>query len=143
MSFICRPALMSDQETIAHLSEQWGYSISPEKFRPILMEILQLPDHRIILLQHEGKTAGWIHGIYSYRVASDPFVEIAGLVVDIQYRRKGMGKFLVEEMVKWAKTKNVSLVRVRCQIIRTDANNFYSAMGFREIKQQKVHDLFL
>jgi N-acetylglutamate synthase-like GNAT family acetyltransferase len=107
MPFIFRTALTSDQDAIAHLSAQLGYPVSREKMVPVLMEILQHPDHQVILLQHEGETAGWIHGIYSFRIASDPFGEIVGLVVDTRYRRMGMGRLLVKEIVQWAKTKIV------------------------------------
>ena len=143
MPFICRPAQITDQHSIAYLSEQWGYSVGHEKMLSSLREILQQADHRVILLQHEQEIAGWIHGIYSFRIASDPFVEIAGLVIDSRFRRRGMGKFLVEEMIQWAKIRNCSLVKVRCQIARKEANMFYSGIGFLEIKQQKVYDLVL
>jgi GNAT superfamily N-acetyltransferase len=143
MPFVSRPALTGDQDAIAHLSAQWGYSVSPEKLLPVLREIFQQPDHRVILLEYEREVTGWIHGIYSYRIASDPFVEIAGLVVDARHRRMGMGKFLVQEIIQWAKTRDCSFVRVKCQIIRKEANMFYSGMGFQETKQQKVYDLFL
>lgn len=143
MSFVSRPALMTDQYAIAQLSAQWGYPVSPQKMSVSLREIFQHPDHRVILLQQDGETTGWIHGIYSFRIASDPFVEIVGLVVDARYRRQGMGKFLVEEIIQWAKTRNCSMVRVKCHIIRKEANKFYSGLGFQEIKQQKVYDLIL
>jgi GNAT superfamily N-acetyltransferase len=143
MPFVSRPALLSDQEAIARLSVQWGYNTSQEEIASELGRIFQHPDHQVIVLQKDGVTTGWIHGIYSLRIASDPFVEIVGLVVDAQYRKMGMGRFLIAEIVKWAKSKNCSHIRVRCQIIRQEANIFYSRIGFRETKQQKVYDLFV
>lgn len=141
MPFICRPAILNDHNAITQLSSQWGYPISREKMVQNLREILRHSDHQVMVLQHEKDTAAWIHGIYSFRIASDPFVEIVGLVVDAQYRRRGMGRFLVEKIVQWAKDRDCSLVRVRCHIIREEANIFYSDLGFQEIKQQKVYDL--
>lgn len=143
MSFICRPALLSDQHEIARLSAQWGYIASLEEIASGLSSIFQHPDHKVIILQQGGKTMGWIHGIYSLRIASDPFVEIAGLVVDAQHRKMGMGKSLIEEILQWAKSKNCSHIRVRCQVMRKEANIFYSRLGFQEVKQQKVYDLFV
>jgi hypothetical protein len=35
------------------------------------------------------------------------------------------------------------MIRVKCQIVRKEANKFYTDIGFKEIKQQKVYDLFL
>jgi GNAT superfamily N-acetyltransferase len=84
---------------------------------------------------------GWIHGIYSLRVESDPFVEIGGLVVDKDFRRHGSGKLLVNKMIEWSLSRNCHLIRVRCNIIRREANAFYGAIGFNEIKQQKVYNM--
>jgi GNAT superfamily N-acetyltransferase len=143
MSYIHRPARIGDLDSIAFLSEQWGYIYNRDKMHDNLQKILNHPDHMVILIEQDLKIEGWIHGIYSFRLAGDPFVEIAGLVVDSLYRRRGMGKFLVEEIVHWAKKKNCSMVRVRCHIVRKEANMFYSGVGFHEIKQQKVYDLML
>jgi GNAT superfamily N-acetyltransferase len=143
MPFVCRPAQISDQDAIAYLAEQWGYQTSREKMVQSLRDILQHSDHRLILLQQRTEIAGFIHGIYSFRIASDPFVEIVGLVVDSRFRRLGMGKCLVDEIVQWARIRCSSHVRVKCHIIRKDANLFYSNIGFKEIKQQKVYDLIL
>jgi len=141
MPFLCRPAIITDLDSISYLSEQWGYHTSREKMHQGFREILNRTDHLVMLLQHGQEVTGWIHGVYSFRIASDPFVEIVGLVVDSRFRRQCMGKLLVNEIVQWAKTRNCSLVRVRCQIIRMEANSFYSGIGFKEIKQQKVYDL--
>jgi GNAT superfamily N-acetyltransferase len=65
------------------------------------------------------------------------------LVVDAQHRKMGMGKSLIEEILQWAKSKNCSHIRVRCQVMRKEANIFYSRLGFQEVKQQKVYDLFV
>lgn len=140
---VSRLANTSDHDAIAYLSEQWGYPASHEKMSLGLRKILQNADHRIFVLQQGQEVIGWIHGIYSFRIASDPFIEIAGLVVDSRNRRRGIGKLLVEEIVRWAKARDCSIVRVRCQIVRKEANLFYSDIGFKEIKQQKVYDLSL
>src|SRR6185369_4469418 len=98
-------------------------------------------EHAIFVLSQENQMTGWIHGIYSLRVESDPFVEIGGLVVDKDFRRQGSGKFLVNKIIEWSLSRNCHLIRVRCNIIRREANAFYGAIGFNEIKQQKVYDM--
>ena len=143
MSYTSRPFHLNDLEAITRLSAQWGYAVSEKNIALWLQQILQHPDHKLIVTQMEGKIMGWIHGIYSLRIASAPFIEIAGLVVDAQYRKMGMGKQMVEEIIQWAKSKNCSQIRVRCQIARKEANIFYQRLGFQEVKQQKVYDLFV
>jgi GNAT superfamily N-acetyltransferase len=93
------------------------------------------------VLLHDEQIIGWIHGIYSLRIESDPFVEIGGLVVDKDHRRLGLGKSLVEKIIEWSWLRNCRMIRVRCNIIRKEANVFYKNIGFNEIKEQQVYDL--
>ena len=141
VQFEIRIAVEGDTYAIAHLSVQWGYQSPYEKIKRLLNEILHNKDHAIFVLFHENKMIGWIHGIYSLRVESDPFVEIGGLIVDKDFRRLGSGKLLVDKIVEWSLLRNCHLIRVRCNIIRREANAFYGAIGFKEIKQQKVYDM--
>jgi GNAT superfamily N-acetyltransferase len=139
--FDIRLAEMNDAHAIAELSAQWGYQSTHEKIKYLLNEILHNKDHAIFVLPHKNQMIGWIHGIYSLRVESDPFVEIGGLVVDKDFRRQGSGKLLINKMIEWSLSRNCHLIRVRCNIIRVEANAFYSSIGFNEIKQQKVYDM--
>ena len=141
MQFHTRFAEMDDAQAIAVLSEQWGYQSTKEKMLRCLQDISKNSDHAVYVLLSDDQIIGWIHGIYSLRVESDPFVEIGGLIVDKDYRRQGLGKFLVDKIVEWSLSRNCHMIRVRCNIIRTEANAFYGSIGFKEIKQQKVYDI--
>jgi GNAT superfamily N-acetyltransferase len=141
MQFIARYAEITDVDSIARLSEQWGYQSTQEKILRCLMDIRNNSDHVIYVLLHDEQIIGWIHGIYSLRIESDPFVEIGGLVVDKDHRRLGLGKSLVEKIIEWSRFRNCRMIRVRCNIIRKEANIFYKNIGFNEIKEQKVYDL--
>ncbi len=96
---------MMTQE-IGRLSEQWGYFSSQEKMRSCLQGILDNPDHIVFVLLFENHIAGWIHGIYSLRVESGPFVEIGGLIVDKDFRRRGLGKYLIDKIIEWSAFRN-------------------------------------
>jgi GNAT superfamily N-acetyltransferase len=141
MQIDIRNAEMDDVQSIAELSEQWGYRSTNEKIWGCLQNIKNNSDHVIYVLLKDEKIQGWIHGIYSLRIESDPFVEIGGLVVDKDFRRQGSGKLLVEKIAEWSLSRNCHTIRVRCNIIRKEANAFYSRIGFKEIKQQKVYDM--
>ena len=141
MQIDIRNAEMDDVQSIAELSEQWGYRSTNEKIWGCLQNIKNNSDHVIYVLLKDEKIQGWIHGIYSLRIESDPFVEIGGLVVDKDFRRQGSGKLLVEKIAEWSLSRNCHTIRVRCNIIRKEANAFYSCIGFKEIKQQKVYDI--
>ena len=143
MQFVTRFAEIDDAHAIAALSEQWGYQTTKEKMMLCLRNISSNSDHVIYVLLKDHQIIGWIHGIYSLRVESDPFIEIGGLVVDKDFRKQGAGKLLVDKITEWSLYRNCHMIRVRCNIKRSDANAFYGRIGFKEIKQQKVYDMIV
>jgi GNAT superfamily N-acetyltransferase len=141
MPFDIRFAEMEDAHAIAALSEQWGYYSTKERMLRCLQDLRNSSDHVVYVLLNASHIIGWIHGIYSMRIETDPFVEIGGLVIDKDFRRQGLGKFLVDKIIEWSLYRNCHMIRVRCNIIRKEANAFYGSIGFKEIKQQKVYDM--
>lgn len=73
-------------------------------------------------------------------VIASPFVEIVGLIVEAEHRKKNIGRSLVQEGIRWAKIENIQSLRVRSNAIREESHGFYKALGFREVKTQKVYD---
>ncbi|MGF1672048.1 MAG: GNAT family N-acetyltransferase [Balneolaceae bacterium] len=140
MKFLIRNVEIEDSESLTELSNQLGYKSELIEVQKRLMEILKNNDNCVFMALEGEKIVGWGHGFYSRRVESDPFVEIGGLVVDIEYRKKGIGKLLVEEIKRWASTKKCKKVRVRCNTIRKETHIFYQKLGFEITKNQKVFD---
>ena len=133
-----RKAEIMDVESISQLSDQLGYLSTNDAIKNRLSEILKNKDN-CVFVACEGKTiAGWILGFYTLRVESDPLIEIGGLVVSENYRKKGIGKILVDEVVKWAKLRKCNQVRVRCNVLRIESHKFYENIGFELKKEQKV-----
>lgn len=141
MNLYLRKAALDDSADLARLSGQLGYQTSPAQMEARLRILLPNPDHHILVAVAGEKIAGWLHACLSATVESDPWVEIAGLVVDEAQRGQGIGKKLVQEALAWASTKDLQKVRVRSNVKRGDAHRFYTGMGFRETKEQKVFDL--
>ncbi|MFN8307052.1 MAG: GNAT family N-acetyltransferase [Ferruginibacter sp.] len=143
MNLYLRNATLADCEAIARLAGQLGYQTTAEQMQERLRILLPNPDHHILIAVADEQIAGWLHACLSATVESDPWVEIAGLVVDETQRGQGIGKQLVQEALNWASTKDVQKVRVRSNTKRTDAHRFYTGMGFTERKEQKVFDITL
>jgi len=138
MNCSIRNATLHDREGLALLSGQLGYSSNPNEILLRLEALLKSPDHCVFVAVEEEKVRGWIHGFYALRVESDPFVEIGGLVVDENSRKKGLGKMLIEHVNLWAESKGCKDVRVRCNILRKESHDFYERLGFVENKVQKI-----
>lgn len=140
MEFSVRNAEIKDSGAIAGLSNQLGYKSENIIIRQRLTEILNNSDNCVFVALEKEKIVGWIHGFYSRRVESDPFIEIGGLVVATDYRKKEIGKLLVEEINTWSLSKRCEKVRVRCNTIRKETHIFYQKIGFEINKEQKIFD---
>lgn len=140
MKFSIRNAEIKDSKSIAELSNQLGYKSENIIIQKRLAEILGNNDNCVFVALENKKIVGWIHGFYSRRVESDPFIEIGGLVVDTSYRKKGIGKLLVEEINNWSHSKKCEKIRVRCNTVRTETHTFYLKIGFEINKEQKIFD---
>ncbi|MBL0182682.1 MAG: GNAT family N-acetyltransferase [Chitinophagaceae bacterium] len=143
MNIALREATGNDSASIAELCGQLGYKTSGEKMQQRLSGLVNNSDHCVFVATVDQTVVGWIHAFYSLTVESDPLVEIAGLVIDKEQHRKGIGQLLVNKVTEWAHTKEVGKLRVRSQVIRKEAHLFYQRIGFTEVKEQKVFDLAL
>lgn len=140
---VVRRMCLEDNEVISDLAAQLGYPVPADIIQKHILEINNHHDNCAFAALHEGIVIGWIHAFFTIRVESAPFVEIAGLVVDEKYRRKSAGKELLEAVKCWAKTKNVTTIKVRSNIFRLDAHEFYYCMGFTRLKDQRIFCLDL
>ena len=141
MSLSARKAIVADSAAITKLSNQLGYSITETDTLANLSVIFQSDKDIVVVALWNNEIAGWIHVFNTIRVESGRFCEIGGLVVDEQYQRKGIGRLLVNEARRWTTEQGVSSLRVRCNIKRTEAHDFYESIGFKENKQQKVFEI--
>jgi N-acetylglutamate synthase-like GNAT family acetyltransferase len=135
-----RKVKISDSKHLTALSNQLGYSTNENLIRERILNIIERHDHCIYIAQKNNEIVAWIHAFVALRIESDAFVEIGGLVVSEVHRKQGVGKALIDEVVKWAKEKDIPKVRVRCNTIREGAHTFYEKIGFEEVKEQKVFD---
>ena len=62
--------------------------------------------------------------------AQGDLVEIRSLVVAPAYRRKGIGRFIVHELLEQSKGKNVCLLTIEPRV------SFYEKIGFKVVEVQ-------
>ncbi len=138
MKLNIRAAKVEDFGCITRLSNQFGYMGEPGKTKERLSEIIARNDNCAFVATENGIVIGWIHGAYTLRIQSGSYVEIGGLVIDENCRRKGIGRLLVQEVTEWTKLTKGSIIRVKCNSIRNESHQFYISIGFKEVKEQKV-----
>ena len=64
-------------------------------------------------------------------------MNIAGMVVDKEYRRQGIGKLLIQEAEKYTYNIGYNGIRLTSGWDRNDAHLFYEKCGFLNRKNQK------
>jgi GNAT superfamily N-acetyltransferase len=77
-----------------------------------------------------------VHVFLCQLMESDPHAEIGGLVVDERRRGAGVGRLLLEQAETWARTQGCTSVRLRSNIIRKEAHQFYLKRGYTLVKTQ-------
>ncbi len=135
-----RRAGVEDGEALVDLSLQLGYEVNGSEMQERLAVMVAHSEHCIFVVEWAGEIAGWVHGFVAMRVESEFFVEIGGLVVDERRQKHGVGRILVEEVIKWAEERGLDKIRVRCNVLREDSHEFYRRVGFEEKKGQLVFD---
>jgi len=130
-----------DAESVATLSTQLGYESDIKQTSERIKRINNSNENCAFVALVDGEVVGWIHGFYTLRIESDPFIEIGGLIVDEKYRNLKIGKQLIENINLWAKKHQVKKLKVRCNIKRTESHKFYERLGFKENKRQIAFEM--
>jgi predicted N-acetyltransferase YhbS len=135
-----RTATEADAAQIAALSRELGYPEEARAMRDRLRRILARDDHRVYVAEAEGgDVCGWIQA-HSCDILEYGFrVEITGLVVSGQMRRKGVGGSLVAQVEKWASEISAGAIVVRSNAKRVESHEFYPALGYLPSKTQVVY----
>lgn len=141
MEIFIRNIVPDDAEDIARLTAQLGYSLSLTETAQNIKAIREHKDHDAFVAIYEGHIVGWIGVSHAIQLETLPFCEIRGLVVDDQYRKMGIGKLLIEKAKQWCRNKGNNLLRLRCNVKRTETHLFYLHLGFQEKKEQKVFEI--
>jgi len=131
-----RPARASDATDIAHLTAQLGYDLAEADAARRLSRILARDDQQFLVADIDGRPVGWVHVVLAEYVDAEAFVMVAGLVVDRNHRRLGIGRALMNEAEQWARERGSSIVRLTSSTTREGAHRFYEGLGYSNIKTQ-------
>ena len=126
-----RLAEFSDAAVLASLMTQLGYETRVAEMEMRLQQILPDSRYRTRLALVEGKVAGMIGTFchYSYE-HNDPSARILALVVDGPFRRRGVGRALLEMAEADLAERNVTRLSLDTRLTREGAHSFYEGLGY-------------
>ena len=128
-----------DTSAVAALTTQLGYPSTEDEIRRRYDLIKDRWDARVFVAQHAGTVIiGWIHVQATYLLECDARAEIWGLVVGEKARGSGVGRRLVEAAEEWALMRGLSVMALRSNNLRTEAQGFYEHLGYKVTKTQNA-----
>jgi [ribosomal protein S18]-alanine N-acetyltransferase len=82
-----------------------------------------------LVAEREETLAGF--AVVSY-LLEETAAEVEGLVVGAAYRRRGLGKALIQDGMAWARKAGASAIRLEVRVSNGAAIGLYRALGFAE-----------
>lgn len=137
MSICIREARISDSKFIWVLNcQEMGYVYPLEDTTERINSILSSENDRIFVAVCDNTVVGYVH-ICSYDlIFSPPLKNIMGIAVCQQYKRRGIGRSLLEKAEQWAIQEKAAGIRIISGATRSEAHEFYRKCGYSGDKLQ-------
>jgi GNAT superfamily N-acetyltransferase len=116
----------------------WNEDSDIQKMEIIFDKLKNNDSYIFLCAVEDNKICGSIMGIICYELYGncDPFLVVEDMIVDVNYRRKGIGKNLFMEIEKIAKEKKCRQILLITESFRKDACGFYESIGFDPLKNK-------
>jgi len=135
-----RNAAPRDAARIATLAGQLGYSTDASTVANQLQTFAEHADHVVLVAvtPPEERIIAWVHAATCPLVHAAGFAEVHALVVDESCRGRGLGRLLMQHAENWAQGRGCSMIRLRSNVLRDRAHEFYEKLGYTQFKTQKA-----
>lgn len=125
-----------DAESVATLCTQLGYRTSTAEVQHRLHEAGN-EAHAVFMAESpDGSVVGWVQVCARTILVSDRYAEVEGLVVDREWRGKGVGRVLMRQVEDWARQEGCKAVNLRSNVVREGTRPFYEGIGYEVVKTQ-------
>ena len=133
---IVRPVTTDDAVEVCELCQNdLGYQCDKTLVKE---RINQLNPEReaVFVAVIDDSVVGFVHIEKYNTLYFETMANILGLAVSSKYRRRGIGKALVEQAEKWAEENDIELMRLNSGSKRIGAHKFYQTLGYLSEKSQ-------
>lgn len=137
MKFTIRECSASDAEALQLINrEELGYDYPISLTKAKLQKILNGTSDKIFAAVADGQVVGYVHAADYDVIYAEHFKNIMGIAVRNEYRKCGIGRALLEEAEKWAKSTGAAGIRLCSGSSRRGAHLFYKHCGYVKTKEQ-------
>lgn len=135
--FSIREAEISDATAIWQLNcDEMGYQYSLADTRQNIIKLLSSNSNRIYVAVYDDTIVGYVHANDYDSIYAPHLKNIMGIAVSSKYKRKGIGRSLLQQVEHWARETGASGIRLVSGATRTYAHAFYRRCGFEGSKEQ-------
>lgn len=124
----------SELEALSALYEQLTGQLPPiERMREVYPKISEDSNYYLLGAKSDSdELLGSIMGIVCLELMRDcrPFMVMESLIVHTDWRRKGIGRLLLQSLEEIARERNCSVIQFCASSFRTDSHSFYTACGY-------------
>jgi GNAT superfamily N-acetyltransferase len=108
-------------------------STSLDNYRRVFAEISSNPRRELLVAAYEGDVVGTValYIIPNLSHGATPYALVENLVVNHKYRRKGIGKKLMEYTIARAKQEKCHRIELCSDRRRKEAHRLYRSVGFK------------
>jgi GNAT superfamily N-acetyltransferase len=126
-----RDIIDDDFEILTELIKELGYPSNKNNISERLYKIKSNKDYKTLVAEVDGKVVGFIGlcKLYAYEYDGE-YVRIISLVVNENYRDKGIGTKLLKSGEKWAINEGAIAIALNSGIKREKAHEFYNSNGY-------------
>ena len=136
MDMIIRNAGAEDAARIAEIcSTSLGYECSEVFVRERLCRINSARE-AVFTAVCDDVVVGFVHAEKYETLYFEPLVNILGIAVAVDHKHRGIGKQLMLAVEVWANEIGAAGIRLNSGGTRSDAHEFYRAIGFNDEKPQ-------
>ena len=123
------------------LCEQLGYRVDEDGLAERLERLTSTRGLYVAVV--DAEVVGWVDVHERELLETARFAELGGIVVDATARRNGIGRALVDRAIAWARARGLAVLRLRSNVLRDAAHQFYPALGFTLAKTSHTYELGL
>ncbi len=126
-----RPATQSDVQVVCSLARSFATSfvLDEAAFRRSCMELLASSQAHLLVAEVQGQVRGYLLGFeHATFYANGRVAWVEEVAVDADFRRRGLGKLLMQEFEEWARQRDCRLVALATR----RAAAFYETLGYEE-----------
>jgi GNAT superfamily N-acetyltransferase len=118
-------------DQFAELNTSAGMPVSLEQVRERLTSLSE--EDRLILALQSELLIGYAHLRVARDLVNDETAEVAAIIVRPSYRRRGVGRQLINAAETWAQQSGRARLLLRTDVVRTEAHAFFVALGYEEL----------